>query len=98
MRGDTLVPAHNLREFDGKRDLYLEFGPNWVWVAPVAVFHSARWLQPKQIQIFKHRWTTSTPAFTSCRSIVPNHSHALMFSFLFIVQINITSRQALSLY
>ena len=49
------MPAHNLREFDGKRDLYLEFGPNWVWVAPVAVFHSARWLQPKQIQIFKHK-------------------------------------------
>ena len=40
-RGDTLVPAHNLREFDGERDLYLEFGPNWV--APM--FLTSHWLQ-----------------------------------------------------
>ena len=62
-RGDTLVPAHNLREIDGMRDLCLEFGPNWVWVAPVAVFHSARWLQPKQIQIFKHKCLNSAACF-----------------------------------
>ena len=52
-RGDTLVtlvPAHNLREFDGMRDLYLEFGPNWV--APMLLITS-HWLQNSKQDKFR---------------------------------------------